>query len=185
MPPVTRLFPAPWAHSHSQTRWRSEMRRKAFVYCVVSPSPSGSSGMAGDEITYFSLAQLPRSMILQRSEQKGKNGSSAETSFLQIGHFIVLRRVSEKHWPRPLARDLRTPRPMRRSNRNRALRLFAGGGSRHAVAQRPQNRSHSRSRRSREPASTCAPATANRYRPTDLRSKHPLRGRSSCDCAPL
>src|SRR5580700_12284361 len=127
MPRANRLFPAPWVHSRSQTRWQSEMRRRAFVYCVLSPSPSGSSGMAGDEITYFSLAQLPRSMILQRSEQKGKNGSSAETSFLQIGHFIVLRRVSEKHWPRPLARDLRTPRPMRRSDPNRALRLLFVG----------------------------------------------------------
>jgi hypothetical protein len=45
----------------------------------------------GVETTYFSLAQLPRSMILQRSLQKGKKGESVVTSFLQMGHFIALR----------------------------------------------------------------------------------------------
>lgn len=47
-------------------------------------------------MTYFSLAQLPRSIILQRSLQNGKKLVSGETSFLQIGHFIALRQGSEK-----------------------------------------------------------------------------------------
>ena len=42
----------------------------------------------GVEITYFSLAQFPRSISLQRSLQKGRNSLSGATSFLQIGHFI-------------------------------------------------------------------------------------------------
>jgi len=63
--------------------------RRAIFYSWLSASLSASSGCTGVEITYFSLAQLPRSMILQRSLQKGKNWESGKTSFLQMGHFII------------------------------------------------------------------------------------------------
>jgi hypothetical protein len=40
-------------------------------------------------MTYFSEAQLPRSIMRQRSLQNGMLGSSKATSFLQIGHRTV------------------------------------------------------------------------------------------------
>ncbi len=58
-------------------------------------SSSGSSGLrsliassesvTGEEITYWPLAHLPRSMVRQRSLQKGKSGSVLLTDFLQMG----------------------------------------------------------------------------------------------------
>jgi len=58
-------------------------------------SSSGSSGLlsrmdssasvTGEEITYWPLAHLPRSMRRQRSLQKGKSGPVVFTDFLQIG----------------------------------------------------------------------------------------------------
>src|SRR5215469_10295280 len=54
-----------------------------------SSSSSGWELSAGVEITYFSDAQLPRSMQRQRSLQKGMKGSSAFTSLLQIGHRML------------------------------------------------------------------------------------------------
>src|SRR5580700_8172703 len=53
-------------------------------------------GSTGDEITYFSDAQLPRSMIRQRSLQKGTKGSSVWTFFRQIGHRIALSNHYER-----------------------------------------------------------------------------------------
>ena len=44
------------------------------------------------EITYFPSAQFARSIILQRSLQKGMKGSPKETGFLQMGHFIFFYR---------------------------------------------------------------------------------------------
>ena len=40
---------------------------------------------SGDGITYWPLAHLPRSMVRQRSLQKGNSGSELFTGFLQIG----------------------------------------------------------------------------------------------------
>src|SRR5215469_6904656 len=37
-------------------------------------------------MTYPPRAHLPRSMVRQRSLQKGNSGSPARTSFLQVGH---------------------------------------------------------------------------------------------------
>src|SRR6201993_1549150 len=46
---------------------------------------SSSVSFTGEEITYWPLAHLPRSMRRQRSLQKGKSGSALLTGFLQIG----------------------------------------------------------------------------------------------------
>ena len=81
-PRASQPFPAQRASSRSRTKC-------AIRHAIVPPgrgtkcssssrfsrgfmrSSSRSSGCTGVEITYFSLAQLPRSMILQRSLQKG------------------------------------------------------------------------------------------------------------------
>ena len=47
------------------------------------------------EMTYFSEAQLPKSINRHRSLQKGISGLSKVTSFLQIGHLILGHSVSE------------------------------------------------------------------------------------------
>jgi hypothetical protein len=55
-------------------------------------SSSGSrsgGGWAGVEMTYFPLAQLPRSISRHRSLQKGASGSFRLTDRWQIGHFIA------------------------------------------------------------------------------------------------
>ena len=48
--------------------------------------------VAGDEITYFSVAQLPRSMMRHRSLQNGISGSSNATGFCKWGtdRFLVI-----------------------------------------------------------------------------------------------
>src|SRR5215475_2566772 len=67
-----------------------------------SSSESGGSD-AGDEITYFSEAQLPRSMSRQRSLQNGNSGSDGCTStFLQIGHFIRKSESAADGHPAPV-----------------------------------------------------------------------------------
>lgn len=43
------------------------------------------ASVTGDEITYAPLAHLPRSMMRQRSLQKGKSASVLFTAFLQMG----------------------------------------------------------------------------------------------------
>ncbi len=43
-----------------------------------------------ERITYAPLAHLPRSMVRQRSLQKGNSGSRAVTAFLQVGHFSLI-----------------------------------------------------------------------------------------------
>jgi hypothetical protein len=48
----------------------------------------------GEGIAYFPVAQLPRSMIRQRSLQKGNSGASGATSFLQMGQVISIRRTN-------------------------------------------------------------------------------------------
>ena len=48
----------------------------------------------GEGIAYFPVAQLPKSMIRQRSLQKGNSGSPGATSFLQMGQFILARRTN-------------------------------------------------------------------------------------------
>jgi hypothetical protein len=63
-----------------------------------SVSSSRSNGLIGVEITYFSEAQLPKSMSLQRSLQNGKSSASIRTSFLQIGHFIEMRSTDDLKW---------------------------------------------------------------------------------------
>jgi hypothetical protein len=40
-------------------------------------------------MTYFSIAQLPKSIARQRSLQNGASGSLRLTGFWQIGHFIA------------------------------------------------------------------------------------------------
>src|SRR5262252_2939222 len=60
------------------------------------PSAASSSSKIGSETMYFSLAQLPRSCIRQRSLQNGKSLCTSESvSVLQIGHpcFISLLSV--------------------------------------------------------------------------------------------
>jgi len=45
-----------------------------------------SASVTGDEMTYPPLAHFPRSMVRQRSLQKGKSGFFPATAFLQTGH---------------------------------------------------------------------------------------------------
>ena len=66
-------------------------RRQAPVFqcCVMSPPWSRSSGDTFSAGTrYSSLAQAPRSISLQRSEQKGRQGLASVhcTDFWQVGH---------------------------------------------------------------------------------------------------
>src|SRR5580700_1420729 len=79
-------------------------------------SSSRCDKSAGVEITYFSVAQLPRSIRRQRSLQKGISGLSKVTSFLQIGHFILEQFVIV------FRLKFSACRLVRRSDRNRALR---------------------------------------------------------------
>ena len=82
----------PTGSSRSRTRWPESARACSVISGLVElrlPDLSGS--LIGVEITYFSDAQLPRSMSLHRSLQNGMSGSSRETGFLQIGHFIHQR----------------------------------------------------------------------------------------------
>src|SRR6267378_6512302 len=56
-----------------------------------SASGSSSSSKMGSDTTYFSAAQAPRSIKRQRSEQKGKSASVAESvGFLQIGQWCFI-----------------------------------------------------------------------------------------------
>src|ERR1700746_1265241 len=56
-----------------------------------SPSPVFPSSKIGSDTTYFSLAQLPRSCIRQRSQQNGKSLCIFESvSALQIGHLCFM-----------------------------------------------------------------------------------------------
>lgn len=55
---------------------------------------SSSVSRTGDEITYLPLAQLPRSIVRQRSLQKGNSGSGAATGFLQMGQRRLTVRFS-------------------------------------------------------------------------------------------
>ena len=48
---------------------------------------------SGDEITYFSEAQLPRSIRRHRSLQNGDSGLPRSTGLPQIGHFNVIART--------------------------------------------------------------------------------------------
>lgn len=45
-----------------------------------------SASVTGDETTYPPLAHFPKSIVLQRSLQKGKSAAVFVTGFLQIGH---------------------------------------------------------------------------------------------------
>jgi hypothetical protein len=47
--------------------------------------------VTGEEITYAPLAHFPKSMLRQRSLQKGKSGAPALTGFLQVGHEMLER----------------------------------------------------------------------------------------------
>src|SRR5205807_3733671 len=56
-----------------------------------SPSAASSSSRIGSDTTYFSLAQLPRSCIRQRSQQNGKSLCIFESvSALQIVHLCFM-----------------------------------------------------------------------------------------------
>lgn len=66
-------------------------------------SSSNSFGFAGVEITYFSDAQLPRSMSRHRSLQNGIFGSSNRTSLLQMGQRIVAAiELLQPNYPTPI-----------------------------------------------------------------------------------
>ena len=54
-----------------------------------SSSDSISVSDAGSETTYFSEAQFPKSINLQRSLQNGMKGSASFTGLWQIGHCIL------------------------------------------------------------------------------------------------
>src|ERR1035441_763264 len=58
-------------------------------------SSSGWGGSSGPGITYWSVAQLARAMMRQRSLQNGKSGSPGATVFLQIGQ-VIIRRLRAK-----------------------------------------------------------------------------------------
>src|SRR5665213_527733 len=62
--------------------------------CSWSGISSSVCGSAGVEIVYFSDAQFPRSMIRQRSLQKGRNSPSDWTTCRQIGHRIAVNNRS-------------------------------------------------------------------------------------------
>jgi hypothetical protein len=66
--------------------WRS-LHSLSFHERLASDSTSNSSAVSfsGEEITYWPLAHLPRSMVRHRSLQKGNSGSAFLTGFLQIG----------------------------------------------------------------------------------------------------
>src|SRR5262252_1857493 len=58
------------------------------------PSAASSSSKIGSDTTYFSLAQLPRSCIRQRSLQNGKSLCTSESvSVLQIGHLCFIAKI--------------------------------------------------------------------------------------------
>src|SRR5205085_242506 len=93
------------------------------AHSLSSSSPGRSSracGSAGLEITYFSEAQLPKSISRQRLLQNGMNSPSLWTFFLQIGHSISISKFGEESpveppAPRPLVNPATLP-----SNRSRA-----------------------------------------------------------------
>ena len=61
--------------------------------CYGFSSTSSSVSVTGDEITYFPLAHLPRSIRRQRSLQKGKSASLLVTGFLQVGQLSLSARA--------------------------------------------------------------------------------------------
>jgi hypothetical protein len=72
-------------------------------YLCLSVSSSGASALSADGIVsvagtvYSSLAQRPKSISLQRSEQKGRVGLSCHgAGFPQIGHFIKSKKAKVK-----------------------------------------------------------------------------------------
>src|SRR6476661_2290192 len=70
----------PCRAQRENSRSRTMLRSPARPY-----SSSGSSSFfSGSGMTYFSEAQFPRSIILHRSLQKGKNSSPADTGFRHI-----------------------------------------------------------------------------------------------------
>jgi len=59
------------------------------------------SSNAGSLITYFSLAQLPRSSSRHRSLQNGKSACVSDSvGFRQIGQFAFMRRAYPKGYNR-------------------------------------------------------------------------------------
>src|SRR3981081_3296638 len=84
------------------TRALPAHQRLIFRRTHYDPS-SGSSGsvsriassasVSGDLITYAPLAHLPRSMVRQRSLQKGNSASVLFTVFLQIGQRSLTARL--------------------------------------------------------------------------------------------
>jgi hypothetical protein len=72
-------------------------------YFCISVSSCGASALSAEGIVsvagtlYSSLAQRPKSISLQRSEQKGRVGLSCHwAGFPQIGHFIKVKRQKVK-----------------------------------------------------------------------------------------
>jgi len=54
---------------------------------------ASSASVTGDEITYSPLAHFPRSMMRQRSLQKGNSASVFFTAFLQVGQLSLRVRL--------------------------------------------------------------------------------------------
>jgi hypothetical protein len=65
---------------------------KLPIAALRSRTPSSAS-VTGEAITYAPLAHLPRSMMRQRSLQKGKSASVLFTFFLQIGQRSLTMRL--------------------------------------------------------------------------------------------
>src|ERR1019366_4340560 len=63
---------------------------------LIFHSSSCGGGSSAPGITYLPVAQLPRSMMRQRSLQKGKSGSPGATDFLQMGQ-VIIRRLRAKY----------------------------------------------------------------------------------------
>ena len=96
--------------SRGRCGWRQSVRRPRFGargHPCSSASDGGAprsrssnmdSSNAGSLITYFSLAQLPRSSKRHRSLQNGKSAYVSESvGFLQIGQRATMRRAYRKH----------------------------------------------------------------------------------------
>ena len=168
--------PAPWARSRSRTRWRCTRASSVQSSVLVCPVRT----RAGVEITYFSDAQLPRSMMRQRSLQKGMYG------IVELNFFFTDRTLHDTG----KLDEFRTERAAagivdQFAGQIVIVRFGDAHGADLAGAQRTSRRDRrcSTRRRFRAPASTAAPARPARNRPTGLPPAPATRGRPARDCA--
>ena len=90
---VSCLRSEPNAPSFQQTNHRSVRDADGFVSSRSLPASSSTwSGSRGSERRNSSPSHLPRSISLQRFEQKGpQEPANHSPAFLQVGHFTFIR----------------------------------------------------------------------------------------------